>query len=183
MYRLLQCKSKGVNSDQNSPKVSILNSYRPISISSCLGKISERMVNNRLTWWLETTGYLHANQAGFRAGHRTEDQLFRLSQKVIDGFQKKHHTTAVFVDLKQAYDRVWRKGLCQKMITTGIHGKLYKWLKTFLSDRTIQTRINDGLSSKAVLEEGLPQGSPLSCTLFLIYINDLAGDPQTSRRP
>ena len=150
-----------------------LNSYRPISISSCLGKISERMVNNRLTWWLETTGYLHANQAGFRAGHRTEDQLFRLSQKVIDGFQKKHHTTAVFVDLKQAYDRVWRKGLCQKMITTGIHGKLYKWLKTFLSDRTIQTRINDGLSSKAVLEEGLPQGSPLSCTLFLIYINDL----------
>ena len=149
------------------------NSYRPISISLCLGKISERMINNRLTWWLETTGFLHANQAGFRAGHRTEDQLFRLTQKVIDGFQKKQHTTAVFVDLKQAYDRVWRKGLFLKMFAAGIHGKIYNWLKSFLTDRTIQTRINDGLSSKAALEEGLPQGSPLSCTLFLIYINDL----------
>ena len=151
------------------------NSYRPISITSCLGKISERIINNRLTWWLETTRYLHPNQAGFRAGYRTEDQLFKLSQKVIDGFQKKHHTTAVFVDLKQAYDRVWRKGLFQKMFRSGIHGNMYVWLKSFLTNRTIQTRINDGLSSKATLEEGLPQGSPLSCTLFLIFINDLPG--------
>ena len=81
------------------------------------------MINNRLTWWLETTGFLHKNQAGFRAGHRTEDQLFRLSQKVIDGFQKKQHTTAVFVDLKQAYDRVWRKGLYLKMFKAGIQWK------------------------------------------------------------
>ena len=75
--------------EEKQPPLKILNSYRPISISSCLGKVSERMINNRLTWWLETTGFLHKNQAGFRAGHRTEDQLFRLSQKVIDGFQKK----------------------------------------------------------------------------------------------
>ena len=149
------------------------NSYRPISITSCLGKLSERMINSRLTWWLETSGCLHPNQAGFRAGQRTEDQLFRLSQKVLDGFQKKQHTAAVFVDLKQAYDRVWRKGLYQKLMNSGIQGKMYRWLKQFLTDRTIQTKVNDGLSSKAVLEEGLPQGSPLSCTLFLIFINDL----------
>ena len=150
-----------------------LGSYRPISITSCLGKLMERMINFRLYWWLETSKSLSDNQAGFRSGFRTEDQLFRLSQRILDGFQKKHHTTAVFVDLKQAYDRVWRRGLLLKMKNTGIHGKMYRWLKSFLTDRTIQTRVNDGVSSKEVLEEGLPQGSPLSCTLFLLFINDL----------
>ena len=99
-----------------------LNSYHPISITSCLGKLAERMVNGRLYWWLETSGKLSKFQAGFRAGCRTEDQLFRLSQRIIDGFQAKKHTTAIFVDLKQAYDTVWRKGLLLKMKDAGIDG-------------------------------------------------------------
>ena len=52
-------------------------------------------------------------------------------------------------------------------------GKLYNWIKYILVDRTIQTKINDRISSKQVLEEGLPQGSLLSCTLFLLFINDV----------
>ena len=74
---------------------------------------------------------------------------------------------------------MWRKGLLLKMRDAGIHGKLYNWIKYFLVDRTIQTKINDGISSKQVLEEGLPQGSPLSCTLFLLFINDIKDILQT----
>ena len=56
----------------------------------------------------------------------------------------------------------------------GIQGNMYNWIRNFLQDRTIATKINGTLSPKRTLEEGLPQGSALSCTLFLIYINDLA---------
>ena len=152
-----------------------LSSYRPISLSSCLGKVAERMMNQRLYWWLEANNLLDVHQAGFRNGHRTDDQLFRLSQRIIDGFHREESTTAVFVDLKQAYDRVWRKGLLLKMQRTGIHGKMYSWIKNFLTGRLIQTKVNQAMSSKQTLEEGLPQGSALSCTLFLIFINDLPG--------
>ena len=124
----------------------------------------------------KSTGKISQAQAGFRTKSRTEDQLFRLTQRILDGFQKEQHTTAVFIDLQQAYDRVWRKGLYLKMQNMGIKGKLYRWIKSFLTDRLIETNINDSLSSKEVLEEGLPQGSSLSCTLFLIFINDLSPD-------
>ena len=148
-------------------------SFRPISLTSCIGKIAERLINRRLYWYLESSDLLGKNQGGFRRGKCTEDQLFRLTQSIQDGFQNKKHTLAVFVDLQQAYDRVWRKGLLMKMTDIGIHGKLYHWIKSFLTNRTIQTKMNDALSSKEVLEEGLPQGSCLSCILFLVYIKDL----------
>ena len=131
------------------------------------------MTNARLYWWLEANQVLNVHQAGFRKGQRTEDLLFRMTQQIIDGFNQKKSTVGIFVDLQQAYDRVWRKGLFIKMQNTGIHGKLYTWIKNFLTDRLIQTKVQNAFSSKRVLEEGLPQGSSLSCTLFLIFLNDL----------
>ena len=148
-------------------------SYRPISLTSCIGKLCEKILNSRLYWFLESSGLITQFQAGFRSKGRTEDQLFRLTQRIIDGFQKGESTTAVFVDLKQAYDRVWRKGLLLKLQNMGVKGNMYSWIKSFLTDRLIQTQMNDSLSSKSVLEEGLPQGSSISCTLFLVFLNDL----------
>ncbi|MCG8432091.1 MAG: reverse transcriptase family protein, partial [Candidatus Omnitrophica bacterium] len=152
-----------------------LTSYRPISLTSCIGKLVERMVNSRLYCFLETNKLLNSTQAGFRKGCRTEDQLFRLVQNCKDGFQKENprHTTAVFIDLQQAYDRVWRKDLFIKMHQMGIQGKMFNWIRAFLTNRTISTQYEGATSSKRTLEEGLPQGSALSCTLFLIFINDL----------
>ena len=103
-------------------------------------------------------------QAGFRNGHRCEDQLFRLSQKIIDGFHEKKSTTAVFVDLQQAYDRVWRKGLLFKMQTLGIKGKLYNWIKNFLTNRINQHQTDPDQNQKG-------QTLALICYLLKIVIS------------
>ena len=130
-------------------------SYRPISLLSCIGKVGERMINKRLYWWLESSGLISQNQAGFRAKSRTEDQLFRLTQKVIDGFQEKQHTTAIFVDLQQAYDRIWRTGLLLKMQNMGIKGNLYTWIKSTNPDQIqlcplIQGRSGGGSTTRII---------------------------------
>ena len=132
-------------------------SYRPISLTSCLGKLAERMVNARLYWWLESNHLLQNTQAGFRKGSRTEDQLFRFVQRTIDGFQEGKNTVAVFVDLQQAYDRVWRKGLLIKMMNMGIHGKMLDWVSVYLTSRSIPTTV-DGTNSAKKTPEPFPSG-------------------------
>ena len=88
---------------KNKPK-SAPSSYRPISLTSCIGKLVERMINERLNWWLEHNNIITPCQA------TTEDQLIRLTQKIQNGFQMNKDTIAVFVDLEKAYDKVWRQG-------------------------------------------------------------------------
>ena len=112
-------------------------------------------------------------KTGFRSNYTTEDQLIRLTQKIQNEFQMNKDTIAVFVVLEKAYDKVWRQGLFIKMRDAGIHSSMYRWIKNFLTDRTIATQIEGVTSTKECLKEGIPQGSSLSCTLFTLYINDI----------
>ena len=62
-------------------------SYRPISLTSTMGKVMERQVTNRLHYFAECHNLFTLFQAGFRTGRSTEDQLLRSSQSISDGFQ------------------------------------------------------------------------------------------------
>ena len=151
-------------------------SYRPISLTSCAGKLMERMINTRLVWHLEKNNIITPEQAGFRQHHSTEDQVTYIAQKIEDGFQDKQHTLTVWIDMEKAYDRVWKDGLRLKLQKSGVTGCMYQWISQYLTNRKARVHVNGTYSRKKTLKEGVPQGGVLSPTLFLVFTNDIVRD-------
>ena len=131
------------------------------------------MVNARLATLVEEGGFLSELQGGFRSNRQVTDHVVRLCQDVSDGMHasRMQHTAAVFFDLAQAYDRVWRDALLVELANANVGGKMFDWIQDFLRDRKIQVKVNNMKSPLTVVEEGLPQGSSLSCMLFIVFLN------------
>jgi hypothetical protein len=143
-------------------------SYRPVSLLSCIGKLLERIVNKRLLWHLESNSILADTQSGYRQHHSTEDQLAYFTQNIEDAFQEKKKVLAVFFDLSKAFDTVWKEGLLLKLMRAGVGGKMYRWLSGFLFQRTARVKLDGKLSRQVKNREGVPQGGVISPTLFIV---------------
>ena len=156
------------NKDHTNPS-----NYRPIALTSCLCKIMEKMINKRLNWYLETNNLLNNYQCGFRAGRSTTDHLIRLETLIRDAFINKQHMVAIFFDLEKAFDTTWKYGILSDMHKMGLRGNLPIFIGNFLSNRTFQVKLNSTLSDPFEQEQGVPQGSILSPTLFNIKINSI----------
>ncbi|GFS78216.1 reverse transcriptase domain-containing protein [Trichonephila clavipes] len=117
----------------------------------------------------------HFYQKAYCANHSTVDQLFYLSQTIINGFQEKPHekTVAVFLDLSSAFDQVWRQKLVDIIHSSGIKGNALLWINDLLRGRKFSVKFNGVLSKSHRLWAGVPQGSVLSPLLFLLYMNTI----------
>merc|ERR1711862_1040873 len=80
---------------------------------------------------------------------------------------------AVFLDIEKAYDMLWRYSITKAMSELGFTGNLPNFIINFLSDRYIRVRVGDKLSDAFLIENGIPQGSVLSCLLFSMIINSI----------
>lgn len=148
-------------------------SYRPISLLSCLGKLLERIIQKRLETYLERNNKLQVFQHGFRPCKGVEDVIFSLKLLVQDALKAKKSCGVVYVDLKGAFDRVWRQGLLHKAAELGITGSILRWLRSYLEDRKNSVIIHGTLSSEYKSANGVPQGGVLSPLLFNIMMNDM----------
>ena len=153
-----------------------LASYRPVSLTSCIAKVVERMLAERIYHLAETNGWFSSIQAGFRRGHSCVDQIIRLSQAIEDGFQKHPSNRAVMVllDYSKAFDTVWRSRLLLSMAGKGVPLDYVVWINSFLQNRQARVRLHGETSISRKLHQGVPQGCVLSPLLFLFFINNLA---------
>ncbi|GBM15893.1 RNA-directed DNA polymerase from mobile element jockey [Araneus ventricosus] len=147
--------------------------YRPIALTSCLCKILEKMVNKRLIYYLETNKIFSPFQSGFRQGRSTVDNLLALETEIRNAFLRRQHTVAIFFDIEKAYDRSWRYGILRDLYDSNLRGNLPIFIQNFLQLRTFRVKIGNELSDFFTQEEGVPQGSVLSVTLFALKINDI----------
>ncbi|GFX53774.1 putative RNA-directed DNA polymerase from transposon BS [Trichonephila clavipes] len=105
----------------------------------------EKIILERLTYYLNSNDLLSIEQYGFKRGHSTADQILYFGQRVRDSqnLRPSHHTVAVFLDLSKAFDRVWRNKLIIKLFNTfGIRDRALSWIFDFLKDREIRILSN-----------------------------------------
>lgn len=157
------------NKDHSIPK-----NYRPITLLSTLGKTLERLINSRLMKYLEAHNKINDYQAGYRKNRCTADVITHLLQDASHRIHLGHSTIAAFYDVEKTFDKVWHNGLLYKLSTkSGLSNGIIKLIQSFLSDRTTRYKVNSSLSVELTLPAGTPQGSILSPTLFILWVNDI----------
>ena len=117
----------------------------------------ERILNSRLIYHLESNKVLSDTQTGYRKHRNTEDQLLLLAQDIENAFQQKEKVVSVFFDVSKAFDRVWKEGLLLKVRQSGIGGKMFTWIKSFLHKRSARVALDNQLSVSVKMREGVPQ--------------------------
>lgn len=152
--------------------------YRPIAIVPTLSKITESIMSDAILKHLTNNNNLSNCQHAYRPGRSTISATQRFVERVIDHLEDKKKVAGVFLDLSKAFDSVNHELLLEKLKVYGLTGTSLDLVKSFLEEReqTVEVKIEGKRfrSTPRSCKIGVPQGSSLGNTLFLVFLNDIA---------
>ncbi|XP_058827538.1 uncharacterized protein LOC131687467 [Topomyia yanbarensis] len=147
--------------------------YRPISLTSCVGKILERMINRRLIHEIESNNRIGNRQFAFRPGTGVDSHLAQLETVLEDTLKSGMHADVIMLDLSKAFDRTWRHPIITTLNEWNVGSRMLRYVHNFLDERSFRVFVDGALSDRRPLENGIPQGSVISPTLFNVAISSI----------
>ena len=147
--------------------------YRPISLLEIPGKVLEKLINERVVEYAESTPGVHdPHQYGFRPNRGTDKAIAVIWELVAVHLAHGGAATIVTRDIHKAFDRVWHDGLKKRLLEVNLPNALARISANFLDGRTAYLQIQDIQGPSFPLHAGVPQGSCLSPTLFILGTAD-----------
>ena len=147
--------------------------YRPISLTCVLCKIMESLVRSNIVSHMLINNLFSDTQFGFISGRSTLLQLLHVMEKWTSYLEDGQDIIVAYLDFQKAFDTVPHRRLLHKIEAYGVNDSTTNWIKTFLTGRTQTVCVNGMESASRSVTSGIPQGSVLGPTLFILYVNEL----------
>eukprot|EP01060_Flectonema_neradi_P034028 TRINITY_DN584_c0_g1_i8.p1 TRINITY_DN584_c0_g1~~TRINITY_DN584_c0_g1_i8.p1 ORF type:complete len:1213 (+),score=114.06 TRINITY_DN584_c0_g1_i8:2275-5913(+) len=146
-------------------------SYRPITLTSALCKVMEKMIAERLHHVLRDR--INVRQTAFRKGRSALENLCLVTDRLLEAKASGQEAILLTFDLQKAFDAVQHTTLLRRMRKLGVPQNYLRWVQNYLTGRSITTKVNGTRCPYQPINTGVPQGSVLGPLLFLIYIDGL----------